>query len=42
MKNHLSGFVKGGFLDAQKSENELAWPIDTLKHRFIDFTKVVS
>jgi hypothetical protein len=24
------------FLDAQDAENEVAWPFDTFKHRFID------
>jgi hypothetical protein len=28
------------FLDAQEVENELAWPFNTLKHRFIDTNKV--
>jgi hypothetical protein len=26
-------------MDAKAVENEFAWPFDTLKHRFIDFTK---
>jgi hypothetical protein len=30
------------FLDALDAEYEFAWTIDTLKHRFIDFTNVVS
>jgi hypothetical protein len=28
------------FFDAQYAENEFAWPFDTLKHQFIDFSKV--
>jgi hypothetical protein len=27
--------------DAQDAENYFAWPCDTIKHRFIDFTKAV-
>jgi hypothetical protein len=32
---------KNRFFDAQDSEYDFAWPFDTLKHRFIDFNKVV-
>jgi hypothetical protein len=40
-KHQLSESVQVAFLDAQDAENELAWPFDSVKHRFIDFTKVV-
>jgi hypothetical protein len=29
------------FFDDHDAENVFAWPFDTLKHRFIDFTKFV-
>jgi hypothetical protein len=38
LKHHLSEFVQVAFFDAQDAENDFAWPFDTLKHRFIDFT----
>jgi hypothetical protein len=28
------------FFYTQEAEKEFAWPIDTLKHRFIDYTHV--
>jgi hypothetical protein len=33
--------VQIAFLDAQDVEKDFAWPFDTLKHRFIDFIKVL-
>jgi hypothetical protein len=33
--------VKIGFMDTRDAENDFAWPSDTFKHRFIDFTKVL-
>jgi hypothetical protein len=42
LKHLLSDFVLVGFFDSQDAEHELACPLDTLKHRFIDFTKVVN
>jgi hypothetical protein len=41
LKRHLSDFMKVTFFDSGDAENEFAWPFDTLKHRFIDFTEVV-
>jgi hypothetical protein len=41
LKRHLSYFVKIAFFDARVAENDFAWHFDSLKHRFIDFTKVV-
>jgi hypothetical protein len=41
LKHHLSDFFQVAFFNAQDAENEFVWPLDTLKHRFIDFTKVV-
>jgi hypothetical protein len=38
-KHHFREFVQFD-LDAQEVENDVAWPFDTLKHRFIDITKV--
>jgi hypothetical protein len=40
LKLFLSDFVIA-FFDAQDAKNELAFSLDTLKYRFIDFTKVV-
>jgi hypothetical protein len=40
LKNHLS-IVQLAFFDAQDAQNEYAWPFDLLKHRLIDFNKVV-
>jgi hypothetical protein len=40
LTHHFCGFVQAALLDAQDAENEFAWPFDTLKHRFIEFTKV--
>jgi hypothetical protein len=36
LKHHSSDFMKVAFFDSRFEENENAWPIDTLKHRFID------
>jgi hypothetical protein len=36
-----SEFLKVAFSDAQNAENNYALPFDTLKHRFMDFKKVV-
>jgi hypothetical protein len=41
LKRHLSDFVQDAFLEAQDAESVLAWRLDTLKHCFTDFTKVV-
>jgi hypothetical protein len=40
LKTALRDFVQDTFLHSQKVENEFAWPFDTLKLRFIAFTKV--
>jgi hypothetical protein len=40
-KHYLSVFINVAFYDAQYAENEFVFPLDTLKHPFIDFTKVV-
>jgi hypothetical protein len=40
-KYHNSDFDQLAFLDAQKLQNEYAWLFNTLKHLFIDITKVV-
>jgi hypothetical protein len=41
LKHLLIDSVQVAFLDAQEAKNEFAWPFDTLKHRFVDFTKIV-
>jgi hypothetical protein len=41
LNHHLSHFDKFAFSDAQDEENDFAWPFDTLKHRFIEFTTVI-
>jgi hypothetical protein len=41
LKLDLSDFVQIAFVDAQNAENDLAWPFEKLKHRFVDFSKVV-
>jgi hypothetical protein len=41
MAVRLSEFVKVAFFDAHDAENDFAWLFETLKHCFIDFTKVV-
>jgi hypothetical protein len=41
LKNHLSDFVHVAFFDAQNADNEFTWPFETLKHLFIDLTKIV-
>jgi hypothetical protein len=41
-KNHFLDLLQVAFLVAQKAENEFAWPIDNLKHRFIDYTQVAN
>jgi hypothetical protein len=38
LNHHLSDIDIFGFSNAQDEENDFAWPFDTLKHRFIDFT----
>jgi hypothetical protein len=38
---HLSDFVKVAFYDALDAEYDFTWPFNTMKYRFIDFTKVV-
>jgi hypothetical protein len=40
LKLHFSNVVLVAFFDAKDAENEFAFALDTLKHRFIDFTKV--
>jgi hypothetical protein len=40
-KNHLSDFVQAAFFDALYSEYESSLPFVTMKHPFIDITKVV-
>jgi hypothetical protein len=42
LKQHLSDFDQVAFFDAQEAQNVFAWVFDNLKHRFIDFNKVVS
>jgi hypothetical protein len=39
MDQHLSDFFHHFFV-SRDAWNEFAWPIDTLKYRFIDITKV--
>jgi hypothetical protein len=41
LKHHLNDFTQVAFFDAQGAENEFVWHYDTLKYRFIKFTKVV-
>jgi hypothetical protein len=41
LRNHLSDFVQVVHFDAQEAQNEFAWQFDTLKKRFIVFTKVL-
>jgi hypothetical protein len=41
LKHHLRKFFQVTFFHDQDAENEFAQPFNTLKHRFIDFTKVV-
>jgi hypothetical protein len=41
LKHHWNDFTQVAFFDAKASENELVWPFDTSKYRFIDFTKAV-
>jgi hypothetical protein len=38
LKHHLSDFNQVAFFNARDSENDIAWPFDTLKHSFVDFT----
>jgi hypothetical protein len=40
-KHHLSDFVKVAFYDALDAEYDYIWPYNTMKYRFIDFSKVV-
>jgi hypothetical protein len=40
-KEHLIDLIQVALFDSHDTENEFAWHFDTLKHRFIDFTKVV-
>jgi hypothetical protein len=41
LKTSLKRLRPSLFFDAMDAENEFAWPLDTLKHRIIDFTKIV-
>jgi hypothetical protein len=41
LKTSLKKLRPGLFFDAQESRNEMEWPFDYLKHRFIYYTKVV-
>jgi hypothetical protein len=41
LKHLLSYIVQVAFFDVQDAQNELAWPFDTLKHPFIDSTKII-
>jgi hypothetical protein len=41
LKNYLSDFDQVALFDTQNAENEYERPFDTLKHRFIDFNKIV-
>jgi hypothetical protein len=40
-KHHLNDFIQVDFFDAEDAENKFFWPLDTLKLRFIEFTKDV-
>jgi hypothetical protein len=41
LKSLLKRLRPNRFFDAQEAQNEFALPFDTLKYRYIDFTKVV-
>jgi hypothetical protein len=36
LKYHFRDFLQVAFLDAQDAENNFAWPLNSLKHAFID------
>jgi hypothetical protein len=40
-KHYLSDFIEVDFFDVQDAENEVVWPFDNMKHRFIDFNEIV-
>jgi hypothetical protein len=41
LNQHLSDFVEVAFFDAQEAQNEFARLFDTLKQRFIEFSKII-
>jgi hypothetical protein len=41
LKHHLSNFLQLALFDAKEAENVFSWPFDTVKYRYIDFSKVV-
>jgi hypothetical protein len=41
LKHHLSNFVQVALFDDQDAETDIALSFDNLKHRIIDFSKVV-